>query len=148
MTDIETSETSLTVRRTFDAPRERVVRAFTDPEELAAWYAPGDMTAQIHTWNATADGTLSISMLDDDGSHDAEGAFTEVVENERLVHTWTWTHVDDPVETRITVEFVPVEGGTEVVLTHEGHPDSETVEQNAQGWTGVLENLGEVLKAA
>jgi uncharacterized protein YndB with AHSA1/START domain len=148
MTDLETTDTSLTIRRTFDASRERVFRAFTDPEELSAWYAPGDMTAQIHTWDATTDGALSISMLDDEGSHDAEGTFTEVVENERLVHTWTWTHTEEPVETVMTVEFHDVDGGTEVVLTHEGHPDAETVEQNAQGWTGVLENLGEVLKAA
>ncbi|WP_394342638.1 SRPBCC domain-containing protein [Saliphagus sp. LR7] len=34
MNDLETSETSLPIRRTFDAPRERVFRAFTEPEEL------------------------------------------------------------------------------------------------------------------
>ena len=145
MTEVETTESSLTINRTFDASPERLWRAFTDPDELAQWYAPGDMTAEIHSWAATPDGELDISMVDEDGSHDAEGIFTEVSENERLVHTWTWTHVDDPVETRITVEFVPVEDGTEVVLTHEGHPDAETTENTAGGWSGVFENLEELL---
>jgi uncharacterized protein YndB with AHSA1/START domain len=144
-TPIETTNTSLTVRRIFDAPRERVFRAFTDPEELAEWYAPGDMSAVVHDWEPAVDGTLSVSMLDADGSHDAEGTFLDVVENERLVHTWTWTHLPDPIAGRITVEFHDVDGGTEVVLTHEGHPDSETVEEHAGGWASVLENLAGVL---
>lgn len=37
MTEIETTDTSLTLRRTVDAPRERVWRAFTDADELAAY---------------------------------------------------------------------------------------------------------------
>ena len=147
-TTIERSETSLTIRRTFDATPERLFRAFTDPEELAKWYAPGEMTAEIHDWEPEPGGALSISMLDEDGSHDAEGSFTEVVENKRLVHTWTWTHVDDPVETRITIEFVPVGDGTEVIMTHEGHPDAKTTEENAGGWSGVFDNLASVLEGS
>lgn len=148
MSETETTESSLTLRRTFDASPERLWRAFTDPEELAEWYAPGDMTAEIHAWEATPDGELDISMVDEAGSHDAEGTFTEVIENEKLVHTWQWTHVDEPVETHITVEFVPVEDGTEVVLTHEGHPDAETTEEHVGGWSGVLENLAAALEAS
>ena len=32
--------TALTLKRTFAAPRERVFRAWTDPKELARWFAP------------------------------------------------------------------------------------------------------------
>lgn len=142
----ETTESSLTIRRTFHATPERLYRAFTDPEELAEWYAPGDMTAKIHDWEPEPRGSLSVSMVDDEGSHDAEGTFTEVVENRKLVHTWTWTHLDDPVETRITVEFTPVEDGTAVVLTHEGHPNAATTEENASGWSSVLANLANVVE--
>ena len=144
-TDIEQTDTSLTVRRTFDAPRERLWRAFTDPEDLAAWYAPGEMTAAIHAWEAEPGGELSISMLGDDGSHDAVGTFEAVVEGERLVHTWRWTHREDEPETRVTVAFRDVDGGTEVVLTHEGHPDADAVESHTEGWNGVLENLAATL---
>ena len=33
-------ETSLKLQRTFPAPRERVFRAWSDPKELAMWFAP------------------------------------------------------------------------------------------------------------
>lgn len=88
-TDTETTETSLTVRRTFDVPPARLYRAFTDPDELAVWYAPGDMTVEVHALEPHVGGSLSISMHGDEGRHDAEGTFTDGVENERLVHTWT-----------------------------------------------------------
>jgi uncharacterized protein YndB with AHSA1/START domain len=141
MTDVESGETSLTVRRTFDASRERLYRAFTDPDELAQWYAPGDMTAEVDALEPEVDGRLAVSMLGDEEPHEVEGTFTEVVENERLVHTWRWTGDDAGAESRVTVEFRDVEGGTEVTLTHEALPGPESVERHAEGWSGILENL-------
>jgi uncharacterized protein YndB with AHSA1/START domain len=37
-----TAQQQVLITRTFDAPRERVFRAWTDPEEIAAWYGPGE----------------------------------------------------------------------------------------------------------
>ena len=120
-------------------------RAFTDPDELAEWYAPGEMTAEVHELEAEPDGRLSVSMVDDDERHEAEGSFSEVVENERLVHSWRWHGTDGP-ESRITVTFEDAGGATEVVLTHELLPDAESVERHLEGWSGVLENLAAVLE--
>ena len=142
--EVETSETRLTVRRTFDAPPERLFRAFTDPDHLAAWYAPGDMAAEVHALEAEPDGQLSVSMVGGDERHECEGTFLEVVENERLVHTWRWRHAPE-AESRVTVEFEATDGGTAVVLTHERLPGREAVEEHAQGWTGILENLAATL---
>ncbi len=52
MRDIETSESSLTIRRTFGAPRERVFRAFTERDELEEWFAPspGVVTTEVQTF--------------------------------------------------------------------------------------------------
>jgi uncharacterized protein YndB with AHSA1/START domain len=38
-----TSEEMVAIERVFDAPRSAVFRAWTDPEELAAWYGPAHM---------------------------------------------------------------------------------------------------------
>jgi uncharacterized protein YndB with AHSA1/START domain len=63
---VETDKTSLTIRRTFAAPRERVYRAFMDPDELEEWYAPGDVTTKVHTLEPEPDGVLSFSFVDGD----------------------------------------------------------------------------------
>ena len=144
----EQSDTSLTVRRTYDAPLERVYRAFTDPDELAQWYAPGEMTTEVHTLKPEPGGTISVTMVGDDEDHTAEGTFEDVIENERLVHTWRWvggSMDEDDEESLVTVTFEEVEAGTEVVLTHERLPNSESVRQHTEGWTGCLENLARAL---
>lgn len=42
MSDVDPGDEQLTVRRTFDAPHERLFRAFTEPDELEQWFPPGN----------------------------------------------------------------------------------------------------------
>lgn len=150
MTHTETTETSLTVRRTFDAPVDRVFRALTDPEAIARWYHPGPMTTEVEAWEAEPGGTLDITMVaspdteleeGDPGRYHNVGEFREVVEEERIVHTWRWVGGPDDTESLVTIELHEVDEGTEVVLTHTKLPDREQVEGHAEGWVGCLENL-------
>jgi uncharacterized protein YndB with AHSA1/START domain len=39
-TPVASTDRDVLITRIFDAPRERVFRAWTDPEEVAAWYGP------------------------------------------------------------------------------------------------------------
>ncbi|WP_436344388.1 SRPBCC family protein [Natronorubrum sp. FCH18a] len=149
MTEIETAESSLTIRRTFDAPLERVYRAFTDSDELEAWYNPGDGTTKIDVLELEPGGDLSLTFVDGKSRTDIEGTFVEVVENERLVHTWQYPGEE---ESRVTYEFRDVDDGTEVVLTHEeigpyrDYSASENVDGYAEGWSRALENLSAVIR--
>lgn len=140
--DVETSETQLTISRTFNAPRSQVFRAFTDPDELEQWYAPGEMTPKVHSFDPQPDGSFAISMVGEDGTHDVEGTFVEVVENERLVHTWRGPGGG---ETTVTITFEDVDDATRVVLTHEGFDDADTVQDHLQGWSGIFENFSTIL---
>lgn len=145
---LETTETSLTIRRTFDASRERVFRAFTVPTELEAWQSVGEVTAEVHTLEPEPGGSLSVSHIHGDDRYDLEGEFLEVVENERLVYTWRM--VDGPSdgeESRIIVELRDVEEGTGLVFTHEGIAP-ELVNGTADGWDGMLDNLAAVLRGS
>lgn len=134
------TDTSLTVRRTFDASPERLFRAFTDADELEQWYSHGGMTWTVNALEPEPGGSLLLSMQHDEDRFDIEGEYVEVVENERIVHTW---YVG-----RVTIELKDVDGGTEVVLIHDGLPERDTVEQHATGWTGALENLADLLEEA
>lgn len=137
-TEIETSENQLTIRRTFDASRERVFCAFTDPDELEQWFVPEGMTAEVHAVEPEPGGAFAISWTDGENRIDNEGTYVEVVENERLVAV----EETDEGELRLTYEFWDADDGTEVVVTQE-FPDS-VPEGAAEGWASILDSLGEV----
>ena len=141
-TAVETSEKQLTVQRAFDAPIDRVFTAFTDPEELERWYAPGPMTTEVHEFDPRPQGTFSISMHGGEGPHDVEGTFLEVVENERIVHTWQGPSGG---ETKVTITFEPVDAGTLVELTHEEFDSAEAVQSHVEGWVGIYDKLADHL---
>ncbi|MFC6964178.1 SRPBCC family protein [Halocatena marina] len=136
------TDTTLTLRRTFDAPRERVWRAFTDPDELEQWFVPEGMSAEVHSHELKPGGSMSIVWTDGEHRIDNEGYYIEVVENERLV-SGEETEVG---ELRLTYEFREVEDGTEVIITQE-FPE-EIPDGAADGWAGILENLAEIVEGA
>lgn len=134
---LETTETSLTIRRTLHAPLETVWAAWTDPDEMGRWYGADLMGVEIHALEPEPGGSFSITMREDERTYDIEGEFLEVVEPERFVHTW---YVG-----RITVELEAVDGGTELVFTHEDLPDREATEQHTEGWLAAIESLAATL---
>ena len=144
MTNDETAnessdENRLTIRRTFAAPRERVYRAFTDPDEFEQWFVPEGMTADVTALEPEEGGAFAVSWTDGENTMDNEGTYVEVVENERLVAV----EETPGGELRLTYEFRDVDDGTELVLTQEFPgpvPDGA-----AEGWANIIDNLAEVL---
>jgi uncharacterized protein YndB with AHSA1/START domain len=70
-------------------------------------------------------------------SHRVGGVFEEIVPGRRLVYTWAWESTPDRVS-RVTVEFMPREHGTELLLTHERFADRDARDRHNQGWLGCL----------
>ena len=63
------------------------------------------------------------------------GVFLEVSLPEKLVYTWRWENAFPGMpETRVTVEFLEREGGTEVVLIHENLPEIPICLRHREGW--------------
>jgi uncharacterized protein YndB with AHSA1/START domain len=82
------AERQLVITRMFDAPRELVFRAWTDPEQVARWWGPKGFTNPVCEIDARPGGALRIVMRAPDGAeHPMKGVFREVVEPERLVFT-------------------------------------------------------------
>lgn len=86
------SKKELVIERTFDAPRERVWRAWTDPNQLRQWWAPNGFTNPIVEIDPKVGGQLYIVMQAGEALGDMSGmkapmrgTFTEVVEFEKLV---------------------------------------------------------------
>ena len=55
--------TELTLTRTFNAPRDLVFRAWTDPELLSQWWGPNGVTTPVCEVDAVIGGKLNIVML-------------------------------------------------------------------------------------
>lgn len=141
-TEIKTTDNTLTLRRTFDASRERVWRAFTDPDELEQWFVPDGMTAEVRANEVESSGDMSITWSDGENRIDNEGTYVEVVKYERLV-TGEETEAG---ELRVIYEFRDVQEGTEVVVTQEF--PGVVPNGAAEGWAGMLDNLAALLGEA
>ena len=145
------TETTLSLSRTFAAPRERVFKAWTDPAELMRWYAPSnEFTTPIAEVDLRVGGRYRIQMKGPDGeAHTIVGTYREVIAPEKLVFSFAWEggvgcggSDSIPVgETLVTLVFRARGTSTEVTLTHEGFPDSVTRDRHNQGWTGCLDSL-------
>ena len=79
----------ITITRIFDAPRELVWQAWTDPEHLARWWGPRGRTTPVDsiTLEPWPGGTFRVSSISDEQGDDMVtlGTYREVEEPERLV---------------------------------------------------------------
>jgi uncharacterized protein YndB with AHSA1/START domain len=72
--------------REFTAPRERVFKAWTDPNHLAQWWGPTGFTNPVCDWDVRPGGKIYDIMRASDGAeHPMGGEFREILPPERLV---------------------------------------------------------------
>ena len=72
--------------RVFDASRERVFRAFSDPQVLARWWGPDGFTSTFQEFDFRPGGAWRFVMHGPDGAdYRNESEFIEVVSPERIV---------------------------------------------------------------
>lgn len=139
---------ALVLRRTYAAPRQRLFDAWTTPEIAMRFLSPNDITVSDVKMDARAGGSYAISMRMEDGEiWTVGGIYREFTPPERLSMTWRW-HEDkseDEHESLLTLQFNEVEGGTELVLTHERLASDESRDGHTKGWSDIMERLNGVL---
>ena len=99
-TTIEADPNLPTIRiiRDFDAPRDRVFRAWVDPELVVQWLGPKSSEIRIDQWNARTGGNFRYASVQDGEEVTAfYGSFHEIRPSERLVQTFTWEGMPDGV---------------------------------------------------
>lgn len=142
-------EIILHLNRTFKAPREKVYRAWTTPEELKRWFAPSDeFSIPIAELDVRVGGKYRIGMKPPEGdTFCVGGIYREVQPPEKLVFTWSWEGAAAVAgEMLVTVEFRDRGNSTEIALTHELFPDEKAREEHSRGWSGCLSRLAKVLE--
>jgi uncharacterized protein YndB with AHSA1/START domain len=83
--------------REFDAPPEKVFRAHTDPELVAQWLGPRDLTMRIEHYDCRTGGSYRYIHSRGDDEFGFHGSFHEVRPDERIVQTFTFEGMPDHV---------------------------------------------------
>jgi uncharacterized protein YndB with AHSA1/START domain len=137
-----------TFTRVFDAPRELVWKAWTEPEQLARWWGPRGISTPLETIEVDLrpGGAFRMTMVSDtDGTEfPTEMEFREVVESERLVFAWEAQRGLGAGQVTVTFEDVG-DGRTEVSSHFDGFTTDEIMADAEVGWNGQLDKLGEWL---
>ncbi len=156
------TEPELVIIRVFDAPRELVFRAWTEPEHLARWWGPNGFTTPFCKVDLRPGGAWHLCMRSPDGRDFwCKGIYREIVVPERIVTTDFFadeegnlvppTHygmsADVPAEMLLTVTFTEQDGKTKLTV-QQSLPLSLAKSIGAvEGWNQSFDRLAEQLKA-
>ena len=138
---------SLTIKRRFNAPPEKVFQAWTDPEKVKRWMGPGEVKILAANGDLRSGGRYRWLMrTPDNEEHDVSGVYREVIPNKKLVFTWAWKTTPER-ESLVTVTFKQDGSGTIMTLTHEQFFDEDARDRHQYGWNGAIEKLDKYLTA-
>lgn len=117
----DTGDRTLLVTRDFDAPRELVWEAWTDPEHVVRWWGPNGFTTTIEKMDVRPGGVWKHVMHGPDGTdYPNSSVFKEVVRPERIVFSHGGTHEGGPdVHFIATWTFEDLGGRTRVTMRGE-----------------------------
>ena len=148
------ADRELMLTRLINAPREKVYRAWTDPELLKQWFAPKPYTTPVVEIDLRPGGSACFVMRGPDGKDlPNRGVYLEVVPNERLVSTDAYVKAWQPSEKPFMTLILTFEdeGGKTRYTARVRHwtvADRETHEKMGfhQGW-GICTDQLEALVA-
>ena len=138
----------LVIERIFDAPRELVFKAWTDPKHLVRWLGPRGFTGTVIEMDARPGGRYRLHMRSEDGEqYWQQGVFREVREPDRFVRTCAWTDADgNPTgpETIMTVTLEEHHGKTKLTF-QQVFDTAAACEAHRIGTASALDRLAEYL---
>jgi uncharacterized protein YndB with AHSA1/START domain len=119
------ADREIRTERIFDAPRDRVFAAYTDPELIPQWWGPRGMTTIVDQMDVRTGGRWRFVMRESDGSESGfHGTYREVTPHERIVQTFEWEGMPGHVSVDTAV-FEDLGDRTKIVTTSLFHTTEE-----------------------
>lgn len=144
------------IEHNYPYPPDRLFAAFSDTEKKRRWYAEGGSTevekfemdfrvggAEHTFYRFGPDSRFPGVTLTNDAT------FQDIIPNQRIVMTSTMTIGDHRMSSSLlTIELLPVAGGTELRCTHQGafYEGSDGPAMREAGWRSIFERFGAELK--
>ncbi|MEZ5422229.1 MAG: SRPBCC family protein [Pyrinomonadaceae bacterium] len=108
----EPGKQELFIIREFDAPRELLFRAYTDPELYKQWVGPKDLTMTIDKMDAVDGGSYRFIHERDGHEYVFHGVYHEVLTNERIIGTFEFDGLPEKGHVILgTTRFEELPGG-------------------------------------
>jgi uncharacterized protein YndB with AHSA1/START domain len=142
------AEPELVIMRVFNAPRDLVWRAWTDPKQAVQWWGPIEYPAAHLEMDVRPGGVWrGVLRSPDNGSElSHKGVFREVTPPERLVFTFSWDEEGERgLETLITITFA--DQGDKTLMTFRQIPFQSAEERDGHryGWGSAFDRLDDNL---
>ena len=147
------------VSRYVNAPRSAVYQALLDADAIAKWRVPDGMTSHVHEFEAREGGSFRIALTYDapdragkSSSHTDtyHGHFARLVPDEQVVEVFEFETADPALggTMTMTTTLTDADGGTDVLIVHEGIPDIVPATDSETGTRMALANLAKVVETS
>lgn len=157
-TKFETSGNVLTVERTFNAPRDLVWQAFTDPKHIEKWWGPRGWQTIVFKMDVRPGGVWHFVMRGPEGMESwGLATYREVSAPTRLTYDDAWSNPEgtaneDMPVTPVEIDFLEESGKTRIISVSR-FDSVETLEQVkdmglAEGLTETWDRLDEFVTGA
>jgi uncharacterized protein YndB with AHSA1/START domain len=131
------SDREIRIERIFNAPRDRVWQAMTDPKLVAQWWGRGNKLV-IETFEPKRGGHWRFVEHSNGETHGFEGRFREVTPPERIVQTFEWDGMPGHVAVETAVLEDLGDGRTRIVNVSLFHTKEERDGMLSSGMEGGL----------
>ncbi|HZS63652.1 MAG TPA: SRPBCC family protein [Xanthobacteraceae bacterium] len=112
--------------RIFEAPRELVFSAFTDPKHLARWWGPDGFTTTTLSFDFRPGGAWRFVMHGPDGrDYQNRVTYDEILPPERIVYRHGGGDDVEPVQFTQTLTFEELDGGRTRLVWHGRFPSAQ-----------------------
>ncbi len=151
----------MVVTRVFDAPRELVWKAWTDPKYVTQWWGPQGFTTPVCKMDFRVGGKFLLGMKSPDGQEFFNaGEYHEIVPNEKIVSSMYFADAEgNKIEPEaLGIEHEAIDGAYDTTLfedlgngqtklTFIGNEPMDSAKESGQmeGWTQILDKVAEVL---
>jgi uncharacterized protein YndB with AHSA1/START domain len=147
-----TAEQELVITRRFDAPRQRVFEAWTDPRHAKSWWGPRDYPLTYLEMDVRPGGAWRgcLTSTKDGEELWQHGVIREIHAPDRLVFTFAWEKEEKAParETVVTVTLEEDGDGTLMTFRQSPFESVENREGHRGGWSSSFDRLDEVLAQA
>lgn len=150
LTALPVGERELVIRRTFDAPRDLIFRAWTEAEHVRRWWGPRNYPAAHMEMDARPGGRWRGYLKSTEGKPDLwfNGVFREVDPPGRVVFTFAWEEEGERgMETEVTVLLTEQGGRTHMEFRQTPFRSIAERDGHHGGWDSAFDRLDERLAA-